>query len=658
MKKQAALLIVLILSAQIFAENEMPNEQKWDLKEICRLESTDYWTGPFDKEDITVSTDAVEGKHSIQVNLDIEPGHNIRIEKNFVADCHEGFRNMMAFGMIDEDFSPYRTISFDYKTDVNNIDKIIFRVYDREGGWLQWLIPSPGNAKEWTKITLAVPPKTLPEFNKLRTGGVIWEITAGSEPVKGKIRLDNLQLITDGKGGIEGTSYRPKKIDHRMAINPPAVKSGYCSDEIHLVMNMTGEVGYAIASHDTEMAIKTFSESVRVFKDVPGLEFFFAPEAWRVKLKPSEEELSSGKCPDPKQWQAKTQEVYVAMAKWCEDNKVPFYAGIGMSGDHKPVIPAETIEACIQAAPQYCRGSLMGEFSIESNQGIDLTVDVLKVLKKYNRKLLYFNRGAYWYGIMMPHGNKFREMIFTPEFKDVFVPMGEYVGPETQALSFSTLIGLWRSGMAGDWGVSAQSWQYANLNWGGTSDQPGDIWLRMFLSVASFGGRYIEIEPKWAFDGENVPGQVTMFKQWAHNLRWVGKRRAQIDIDLDPGDPMRALILFNRLVRSNALKAAASPEKVVSISPVVFQVEHKDGWDNWGLFHRAVDKKFFDGCCPNYTQMSAQVPAYDAFSYLYSSNQFYDQILPLNDYGLVSILPAQARLKKHLIQFSKPTQVQ
>jgi hypothetical protein len=168
----------------------------------------------------------------------------------------------------------------------------------------------------------------------------------------------------------------------------------------------------------------------------------------------------------------------------------------------------------------------------------------------------------------------------------------------------------------------------------------------MFLSVAAAGGRYIEIEPKWAFDGENVPGQITHFKQWAHNLRWIGRRRAQIDIDLDPSGPMRALKLFTRMINTKTIIPACEPASVVSISPVHFQVQHTKHWGAWGLFHRGIDKQFYDNCCPNYTEISVQTPSQDAFSYLYNSSHFYDQTLPMTPYGLVSIFPFETQQSK------------
>lgn len=641
----------IILSCCLLAESELPSEQIWNLREICRMESSDYWTGPWPPAVIRTSTQAAEGDKCLEIDLEVQPGHHLRIEKNFVCDCHDGFRNMLAFGMVDEVFSPYRSLSFQYRTDVDTIAALIFRVYDREGGWLQWEIPSPGQTRQWKSVTLALPPGAWPKFNERRTGGVVWEIPAGEKEVRGKFWLDDLRMYTKCQEGLPGTAHRPEKINHQLGLNPLPVSERYPVDDFHLIMNMTGEIGMAMAEHKTELAIQRLADAVAVFKDVPGLEFFFGAEAWRVKLNPSVEELAEGKYPDPKEWLARSHETHVALSKWCEQNQVPFYVGIAKSGDHLPIIPPGTLKACIKAAPQYCRGALMGEFSIESNGGMDDVVAMMKLLKQHGLKLLYFQQSSYWFGILMPHGNAFREKILIPEFKNVFVPMSENVVPSAQGLSLASLLGLWRGGLVNDWGVSAQSWCHANMNWGGTSDQPGHIWLRMFLSMASFGGRYIEIEPKWAFDGENVPGQIVHFKQWAHNLRWVGRRRAQIDIDLDPSDPMRALRLFNRLIRNQVIMPAAGPGKVMSLSPATFQVKHTEHWSAWDLFHRAVDKDFYDGCCPNYTEMSIQVPPQDAFGYLYRSDHFYDQTLPVTDYGLVSILPQETEINADLSVF-------
>lgn len=637
------LLAAIIFAASFsFAESESPSEQHWDLQEVLSFKSAAYWVGTQDPCAITVGQGVTEGQSCIVVPIDIKPGHLMRIEKNYVADCHRGFRNMMAFGMIDEDLSAYRTITFQYTTDTAAIDTLIFRVYDREGGWIQWDIPQTNKKSEWQKVTLSIPSKAWPVFNLHRWGGILWELHAGKEPIKGLFKIADFQLLDKCIEGLKGQAKRPEKVDHQTALNPPSVQSPYPNEDFHLIMNMTGEIGNAMAAHQTDLAVRRLSEAVAVFRGIPELEYFFMPEAWMVKKNPTTEELKSGQRPDPVEWLEKVQKTYVAMAEWCEQNKAPFYVGICHSADHQPLIPAAIVKACIEAAPNTCRGALMGEFSIESNGGIDGTLETMKLLKEKGLKMIYFQQSSYWFGIMMPAGNEFRQKLLAPEFKDVFVPMGEYVVPSAQGLSMATLIGMWQGGLVNNWGISAQSWGYANMNWGGTSDQPGSYWLRLFLTTAAFGGRYIEIEPKWAFDGENVPGQIEHFKQWAHNLRWVGQRRAQIDIDIDPSDEMRGLMLFNRLIRQKAIMSASKPENLISISPAVFQVEHTPQWGQWDVFHRAVDKHFYDGCCPNYTDMSAQVPSQDAFAYLYGSNHFYDQTFSDTRYGLVSILPAES----------------
>ena len=441
--------------------------------------------------------------------------------------------------------------------------------------------------------------------------------------------LDDLQLLTDTQNGIAGTAHRPEKVNHQIGLNPPPINDAYPTKDIHLIMNMTGEIGISIYECNTTEAIKRFSEAVAVFDDVSGLEFFWGAEAFQIRRD----------SPNREAWFAKSRITQIAIASWCEENNVPFYLGIAHGGDGSLVTPLETVIAVVKAAPQTCRGALMGEFSIETNNGIDETEAILKFLKPRGLKLLYFQQSSYWYGILMPHGDEFRRRILSPKFKDVFVPMWENLLPAAQGLCMSSVMGLWRSGLTNDWGVSAQSWGYANMNWGGTSDQPGNIWLRMFLSVAAFGGRYIEIEPKWAFDGENVPGQIAHFKQWAHNLRWVGRRRAQIDIDLDPSGPMRALRLMNNLIQSETVVPPTSPDKLLALSSAAFQVEHTENWRKWGLFHRGTDSDFYDGCCSNYTEMSVQTPHEDAFSYLYGSNHLYDQTFPVNANGLVTIMP-------------------
>jgi len=69
-------------------------------------------------------------------------------ENNFAAGHHDGFRNMMCMGIEVENFARYRTIRFSYKTALRGEQVLLFRIYDRTGGWIDWTIPHPDTAGE------------------------------------------------------------------------------------------------------------------------------------------------------------------------------------------------------------------------------------------------------------------------------------------------------------------------------------------------------------------------------------------------------------------------------------------------------------------------------------------------------------------------------
>jgi len=90
---------------------------------------------------------------------------------------------MMCMGIEVEDFAPYRTLRFSYKTDLQGDYTFQFRLYDRTGGWIDWTIPRPDTAKDWTTATLAVPPDVGKMVDIRWIGGVMFEVT--NHPLSG-----------------------------------------------------------------------------------------------------------------------------------------------------------------------------------------------------------------------------------------------------------------------------------------------------------------------------------------------------------------------------------------------------------------------------------------------------------------------------------------
>lgn len=610
-------------------------EQENTLNVILKMEVVRDWAG-LEPGMITVTNDCVEGNGALRVPVDIAPGRHLRIENNFLAGHHDGFRNMMCMGIEVENLASCRTLRFSYKTDLQGDYTFQFRLYDRTGGWIDWAIPRPDTAGDWTTATLAVPPDVGELVDIQRIGGVMFELAASDAPVSGLIFLDNIELLETCMEGMEAnTRVLP---DMSYGVNPAHlnIPNAYATKPVEFVLNMS-PLELPIWENDHEATTRCLAEELKRFNSLEHGAIFVNPGT----RKPVHE--------DPN-YLPNLQGLLVKVARYCEAKKVPFYQMTGVEG--LGFYPPELMFAVEQAAPAMCRGFLFAECSVETNNHVDYLVALLDYLAPKGKKVLYFQQTSYWVGIMQHTGGepgRFIKTLQNPKYKDAFVPMWENLLPATQGLCFASTMGFWRGGLTTDWGISAQSWGYANLNLGGTADMPGHWWLRMFLLAITTGGRYVEIEPVWPFDGENTEGQVRHSKQWGHTTRWIGDTRSQLLCDLETGEELLALRYVDRLVSAGIVRSPAQPAFLKSLPDVSLKVIEQDTPSDtryrWGIFRRALDENWWTlGDCPNSWEMALQTPKTDVFGHLYNSSHFYDQTVPETRFGLVSIVPPGSTL--------------
>jgi len=610
--------------------------QKEDmLNQILKMDILRDWAG-LEPGMITITDDRVEGDGAFQVPVEIESGKHLRIENNFVAGHHNGFRNMMCMGIEVENFASYRTIQFSYKTKLSGKHSLLFRIYDRTGGWIDWNIPHPKSAIGWTKASLSVPPCVDRLVDIRRIGGVMFELRASDSPVKGTIYFDNIELIEECLEGIEANSRLLPDVSY--TTNPTAlnIRNAYPAESIEFIFNMS-PLELPIWENDHEATMRCLKQELKRFSSLEHEVIFINPGT----RKPIHE--------DPN-YLPNLEELLVKIARYCEAKHVPFYQMTGVEG--LGFYPKELMFVVEHAAPNMCRGFLFGECSVETNNHINYLIALMDYLVPKNKKVLYFQQTSYWMGIMQHNEGepgRFIKILQNPKYKNVFVPMWENLLPAAQGLCFGTTIGFWRGGLTSDWGVSAQSWGYANLNFGGTADMPGHWWLRMFLHVVTTGGRFVEIEPIWPFDGENTEGQVRHSKQWGHTTRWFGDTRSQLLCDLEPGEELRALRYVDRLISAGIVRAPTKPEFLKSLPDVSLKVIEQetpsDTRYRWGIFRRALEENWWNlGDCPNSWEMALQTNKTDVFRSLYNSSHIYDQTVPETQYGIVSIVPPGSTL--------------
>lgn len=629
---------------QALFQREVP-EQSRQLRELWERENTlnlilkmdvvRDWAG-LPPGMITITDDCVEGKGALRVPVDMALGRRLRIENNFVSAHHDGFRNMMCMGIEVENFAPYRTLRFSYKTALKGDYTLQFRLYDRTGSWIDWNIPLPNTAEDWTTVALSVPPDVDKLVDIRRIGGIMFELQASDAPVDGTLFLDDIELVEACTEGIQANTHARPDMSYADQPGPLHIPDAYATKPVEFVLNMS-PLELPIWENDHEATMRCLAQELQRFQGLEHEALFINPGT----RKPIHD--------DPN-YLPNLQTLLVKVARYCETHHVPFYQMTGVEGFD--FYPLEVMAAVEQAAPTMCRGFLFAESSIDTNNHIDYLISLMDYLAPKNKKVLYFQQTSYWVGIMQHTGGepgRFIKTLQTPEYRDIFVPMWENLLPATQGLCFASTMGFWRGGLTSDWGISAQSWGYANLNLGGTADMPGHWWLRMFLLAITTGGRYVEIEPIWPFDGENTEGQVRHSKQWGHNTRWIGDTRSQLLCDLEPGDELRALRYVDRLISAGIVRPPAQPQHLKSLPDVSLKIVDQDVPSQtryrWGIFRRALDENWWIlGDCPNSWEMALQTHAMDVFGDLYDSSHLYDQTIPETRYGQISIVPPGSTL--------------
>lgn len=188
---------------------------------------------------ITVTGDRVEGTGALRVPVDIDPGKHLRIENNFLAGHHDGFRNMMCIGIEVENFAPYRTLRFSYRTSIKGKYQLLFRIYDRTGGWIDWTIPHPEKASSWTEATLDVPPDVDRLVDIRRIGGVMFELQAVDGPVTGAISFDHIELLNQCMKGIEANSHLLPELSYSFQPGSLHIPNAHPTKKVEFVFNLS-----------------------------------------------------------------------------------------------------------------------------------------------------------------------------------------------------------------------------------------------------------------------------------------------------------------------------------------------------------------------------------------------------------------------------------
>ncbi len=585
-----------IPSNQVYLLEALKNEQEisdarraLDLEAIGAMDNTDGWFGP-SPDQLNISP-GYSG-NGLALSLDLNSDEHFRLERNFISLGSSNYP--MALGsetrqgeMLTKDLSQTRSISFHYHSDVPSPMGMVFRIWDRTGGWLQWDVSLPGPNGNWSIIQLSIPPDDLTSVVNLRAiGGFIIEIQAGDGPVYGDLMLDELSFSSQSSDGLA-----PRFVELMLPIDPTAIQTVLVEDPIpardfHIIVHISA-ASWAFNSGDVETGLEAIRQSVDHYNGLGQLEYVFGFDDPQFDITTPDSE-------------AHAIDIIVKVAQWCEENQIPFYFAIAGADIE---VPFSVVKAVSDSAPNYNLGVAVGEIyanQVLTERNVDQLVEVLEFLRERNKHLIFWRFADLWWQINL--NQEYVDRIFSEEYTNVIVPIWENLGCETLAMGVTQ--GYWISGRVGEWGASTQSWQWDGLRWSNTYGMPSHDWLRMFVMTIASGATYMEIEPQWA---------------------------------LEDG-ALEALREFILLQQKGVLLTSPGLDQTLSIPAVALQTYPYEIFDETprGLLQ----------CNPgDYQKTYEQVRPEMIARYLNHAFHYYENIFPQTPYGFVSILPQDTSLQ-------------
>lgn len=203
----------------------------------------------------------------------------------------------------------------------------------------------------------------------------------------------------------------------------------------------------------------------------------------------------------------------VNRARLFEKSKIPF--GIWMGHLFEVWITEEAIQSCKEAAPEMFRFVSVNEnLEMFYSPGykdwlmwIDKTLDFCS---QHNMKMLFKQKHDQW-GLLSAD-SELADILFSPEHKNVIVPVFSTNQPYQPEIQLGGMIGLKMAGLCNEFGMSTQFWNWHE--WGrfpiGIRDIspamicPSDIMLRLDLMGIALGATWINIEHAQPYFREDI----------------------------------------------------------------------------------------------------------------------------------------------------------
>ncbi len=282
------------------------------------------------------------------------------------------------------------------------------------------------------------------------------------------------------------------------------------------------------------------------------------------------------------------------------DRKVPFMPLVGQQ--NWKLFSAERLEEFLKASPEYCRGFYVYETTLESPcwpAYLDYLVSVTQLCKKYNKKFVLAMYRDFWEKVITRED--FCRKMLGPEFRDVVVPMFKSTGMRTPELNIGSILGLWKTDVVDEWGISIQEDGYLINGWYVVA--PNDVILRGDIMGAALGAKWFRIEGSCEFLESIRTGGGQHIKYAPNTHRHRG--------------------LFHDLLRKNIIRLTQTKDQVI-LSPVAFQRLQSESLKGMLFDYRA--------------KMQSVQPDY-AFGHLYQMDHYCEGFFPINSLGYIALLP-------------------
>jgi hypothetical protein len=299
--------------------------------------------------------------------------------------------------------------------------------------------------------------------------------------------------------------------------------------------------------------------------------------------------------------------------RFFEEEQIPFYLFV----DHgcRPWISLDTARKIVDAAPTWFRGFYLAEDNYNYpgplfQEWLAWAGELLDICHERGKKVIFKEMYDCW--SLLASDRAVFDVLF--KYPETIIPMFATNNAHAPEIQIGGMLGLWRSGVCNDWGMSSQ-----HFNWSWNCIQrldytdvcPPDVILRMDLAAASLGCTYFHVEG----------GQ-----------RWMDNEGSILP------DSTRHRELLYQLMERNVILPTRS---LVGLSPVgVVRTTDPQAAGDARIGHPGSRRgtHFREGLLGVRASMQTPPPYYLP-AYAYGVRHYFDGLFPATPYGYIQLIP-------------------